>query len=232
MRRWRVLIAEDDPDVARLHRLLVDHHPAFTAIGVSEAGEQVLRDIAGLRPDLLLLDLELHGMDGLEVLSWLRRLSYPVEVIAVTAADDREIVRRMMRLGIVDYLVKPFAPERMRVALARFSARSAGLPGATVTQEAVDAVLGAADARRMLPRGLQPDTLDRLRRELEKADGWLSTQELGSRLDVAAVTVRRYLEYLVVNQEAAIRLEGYGSPGRPRKLYRSVGRADGDEWQA
>lgn len=229
MPEWRVLIAEDDPDVARLHRLLIDHHPAFAAIGVSEAGEQVLRDVGTLRPDLLLLDLELRGMDGLEVLSWLRRLSYSVEVIAVTAADDREIVRRMMRLGVVDYLVKPFTPERMRVALARFSARSAGLPSATVTQEAVDAVLGAADARRLLPRGLQSETLDRLRGELGKADGWLSTQELAGCVDVAAVTVRRYLEYLVVNQEAVIQLDGYGSPGRPRKLYRSVAQADGLE---
>ncbi|ADB50730.1 response regulator [Conexibacter woesei] len=227
MRRWRVLIAEDDPDVARLHRLLIERHPAFKAIGVAEAGEQVLRDVATQRPDLVLLDLELRGMDGLEVLSWMRRLAYDVEVIAVTAADDREIVRRMMRLGIVDYLVKPFTPERMRVALARFSERVAGLPGSTVTQAAVDAALGAADARRLLPRGLQADTLDRLRQELAHAGEWLSTQELGGRVDVAAVTVRRYLEYLVVNQEAVTRLDGYGSPGRPRKLYRSVSlRAD------
>jgi CitB family two-component system response regulator MalR len=91
-----------------------------------------------LRPHLVLLDLGLPGGDGIALLRHLRARGAPIDVIVVTAATRSETVRATVRLGIVDYLVKPFEPERLRKSLGVFQRRHALVGHHTMTQDDVD----------------------------------------------------------------------------------------------
>ncbi len=137
---WRVLIVEDDHAVASLHQRLVEATPGFRSLGVVADGQAAHRAIDSLRPDLAIIDLGMPSCDGRTLLRRLRASDAPVEVIVVTASRDANTVREMLHLGVVDYLVKPFAPERLQHAMSSFARRARGLRRAQLGQDDVDIV--------------------------------------------------------------------------------------------
>jgi two-component system response regulator BaeR len=129
----RVLIAEDEPKIARL---LADYlaQAGHEALSVGE-GDRVLASVAAERPDLLLLDIMLPGMDGLSILRELRRDS-ALPVIMLTARVE-EIDRLLgLELGADDYICKPFSPREV-VARVRALLRRA-VPNAPANPFTVD----------------------------------------------------------------------------------------------
>ncbi len=115
-----VLIVEDDPTVSQLIKLYLarDGHAVATALN----GIEGLRLARELRPDLIVLDLNLPGMDGIEVCRRLRAESH-VPVIMVTARVDEDDRLAGLDLGADDYVTKPFSPRelaaRVRAVLRR-----------------------------------------------------------------------------------------------------------------
>ncbi|HZQ63944.1 MAG TPA: response regulator [Gaiellaceae bacterium] len=217
---WRVLIVEDDPTIASLHGRLVDGSPGFRTVGVASTGEEAYTLVTDIRPDLAIVDLSMPGSDGLSFLRRLRREGHETEVIVVTAVREARIVREVMHLGVVDYLVKPFAPERLQQSLAAFLARVRTLRRPRLTQDEVDRVQASGAARLpRLPKGLKRSTLVAVRRVLDASDRPLSAVEVGEAVGVARVTARRYLEYLEVIGAVDVERECSG-PGRPRNRYR------------
>lgn len=216
---WNVLIVEDDPYVAGLHSRLVDASPGFRTAGKAASGEEARAAILDLDPDLAIVDLSMPGSDGIGFLRSLRREGHSTEVIVVTAVRDASVVREVMHLGVVDYLVKPFAPERLQQSLAAFLARVKTLRRQQLTQDEVDRVQ-ASGANRMhrLPKGLKRSTLVAVRGALDRADRPLSAIEVGELVGIARVTARRYLEYLEVIGAVEVERECNG-PGRPRNRY-------------
>jgi phosphate regulon transcriptional regulator PhoB len=119
----RVLIVEDEPDI----RELVVHHLKREGYQVSAAasGEEALRQVQALPPDLVLLDLMMPAMDGLEVCRRLRQdpATASLPIVMLTAKGD-EIDRVLgLEIGADDYVVKPFSPKellaRVRAVLRR-----------------------------------------------------------------------------------------------------------------
>ena len=119
-----VLVVEDDPSVAELLTTALGSR-GYTVI-VTRTGEAALRAMAGARPDLVLLDLGLPDMDGLDVCRKIRHSS-TVPVIVLTADGDTERKVQALDLGADDYVTKPFStPElmaRLRVAERHHRAR-------------------------------------------------------------------------------------------------------------
>lgn len=217
---WRVLIVEDDPHVALIHQRVVSQMPMFTVVGTAESAEQALGMVTSTRPHLLLLDLSLPGADGLTLARTLRARAEPVEIIAVTAARTADVVRAMVHLGAVDYLVKPFSPDRMRQALGFFLRRMAAMAPEALEQGEVDDLCASGRrTARWLPKGLVAEKLQQVRTYVEQSGTGVSAEEVGTAVGMARVTARRYLEYLLTNGEVALELSSYG-PGRPRRLYR------------
>lgn len=224
---WRVLIVEDDRHVAMVHARMVAQMPMFEVVGTAETAEQTLAMLPRHRPHLLLLDLTLPGLDGLSLVRTLRGRSHPVEVIAVTAARNAEVVRAMVHLGVVDYLVKPFSPERMRQALSFFLRRMAAFEPGALDQGRIDALCASGrQPGRWLPKGLVVEKLEEVRRHVDAAAEGLSADQVGRALGMARVTARRYLEYLLTNEHVVLELISNG-PGRPRRLYRRAVRPRG-----
>lgn len=115
-RVMKTLIVDDEPIARRVLREELEALPAVLIVGEAENGEQALRQIAALRPDLVLLDLEMPVMGGFEVVRKLRGGHLPVVVI-VTAFDQHAI--EAFEAGAVDYLLKPVGDERLRKAVER-----------------------------------------------------------------------------------------------------------------
>lgn len=228
-RRWRVMIVEDNNSVADLHRRLVNSLPAFTTAHVAHNGEAAFEAIATAKPELAVLDLAMPGGGGLEFLRRVRTNAIPLEVIVVTAHGDSTSVREAIHLGALDYLIKPFAPERLQEALITFARRSRALRRSQLGQEDIDLVQATGGARiRRLPKGLKRATLRSVLQSLEVATHPLTADEVGGTIGVARVTARRYLEYLEVVGSAELIRERHG-PGRPRNRYRRVRKTEG--WQ-
>src|SRR4051812_9978859 len=194
--RWRVVIAEDDAGVAELHRRVVDAHSAFSVAATCGDLEETADALEELEPDLLILDLTMPRGDGVSFLRRARADSVPVDVIVVSASRDATSIRSCMQLGAVEYLVKPFAPQRLHDALVSFARRDRALNRSELAQEDVDSLRLSGATLRQLPRGLKRATLRRIWTQLKAAGEPLTAAEVGDRVGVARVTARRYLDYL------------------------------------
>jgi response regulator of citrate/malate metabolism len=217
---WRVLVVEDDPAVARYHDLLVSQTPGFTVVGIADTAEAAANMLDRARPDLILLDLALPGRDGLALLRQLRGRRDPVEAITVSANRNATAVRECAHLGVVDYLVKPFPPDRLRQALRLFTNRMAAASRASDLEQAqVDMLMASGRIpRRAVPRGLDAKRVEEVRIALRAADRPVAAQDIAARLAISRVTVRRYLEYLAATGEAQT-VSLPGTTGRPRNGY-------------
>jgi response regulator of citrate/malate metabolism len=213
---WRVVVA-GTPELARLQCRFLREQRGLDVVCVTADPDTALEATRTLGPKLVLVDLELCG-GGLELLRRMRWAGAPVEVIATGAEADSETVKAALRLGSLDYLVKPFEPERLRRSLARFRRRMAASAAARVlTQEEIDA-LARGDTGRWLPRDLEPGRLRVVRALLRERGAPLTADELADELGVARTTAWRYLEYLVTVGDATVELQPAG-PGRPPKAY-------------
>jgi response regulator of citrate/malate metabolism len=214
--RWRVVVA-GTPELARLQCRLLREQRGLEVVCVTADPDTALEATGTLGPKLVLVDLELSG-GGLELLRRMRSVGAPVEVIATGAEADPETVKAALRLGSLDYLVKPFEPERLRRSVGRFRRRMAASAAARVlTQEEIDA-LARGDTGRWLPRDLEPGRLRDVRALLREHGAPLTADELADELGVARTTAWRYLEYLVTVGDATVELQPAG-PGRPPKAY-------------
>lgn len=227
-----VLVVEDDFMVAGIHTRFVERVPGFRVVGVAATGQQALAEVERLAPDLLLLDVHLPDLSGIEVLRRLRADGHDLGVIVITAAREADTVRAAAAGGAAHYLVKPFSFDDLAGRLEAFRRAHlalAGVDSATeeaIDQTAIDAVFAQQPAQRAgaepLPKGLSPETAEAVLAAL--ADGEeLSAAECAEAVGISRVSARRYLEHYAGTGRAAVRLK-YGTAGRPERRYRLSGR--------
>jgi response regulator of citrate/malate metabolism len=221
----RVLIVDDDFMVAKVHAGFVAALEGFSVVGTASSGAQALAEVDRLRPDLVLLDVYLPDMTGLEVLRRLRAGGSPVDVIVISAARDVESIRTALHGGVLHYLVKPFDRRAFETRLRDYAALRGQLQELDeAAQPDVDRLFGMSRGGPQAspvptPKGIAPETLELVRKTLEEVgpDG-LSASECSERTGLARVSARRYLEQLVTQQEADVR-QRYGTAGRPERRF-------------
>lgn len=217
-----VLVVDDDFMVAGIHSRFVERTPGFSVAGTARSGAEALQLCRDLSPDLLLLDVHLPDMSGLEVLQRLRADGDPVGVVMVTAERDAEAVRTALHGGAMQYLVKPFEytdfaarMQRVREALTTLA------DGGAADQATIDRAFGGPPtATAPLPKGLSPESARLVAQALASTEE-LSAADCGERVGLSRVSARRYLEYFVDQGAATVRLN-YGNAGRPERRYRSM----------
>ncbi len=218
----RVLLVEDDPMVAELNRLYVSRVDGFQVAATARNGQEAL-DILRRQPvDLILLDIFMAGPTGLDLLSEIRAMALDVDVIFVTAARDTKTIGKALKLGAVDYLIKPFEFDRLQLALEKYRETHRLMRGSdSVSQVELDRSLGRpnVDTRpgSPLPKGLDRVTLEMVLKaitEREAEDPWFTSEELAQAIGLSRVSVRKYVEFLCGLK--VLRMEpGYGPVGRP-----------------
>ncbi|MFI7612641.1 response regulator [Nonomuraea terrae] len=213
-----VLVVEDEEITAEANRIYVERVPGFEVAGVVRSGGEALRFLRRRPVDLILLDLNLPDMHGLEVCRAVRAGGLMCDVIAVTSARDLAMVRSAVSLGVSQYLLKPFTYATLAEKLQRY-ARFKEEAGLAVGQGDVDRVLGTLRGSSELPKGMARDTLDAVAARLREHPHGMAAQGVADMVGVSRVTARRYLEYLV-ELGMAVRVPRYGGVGRPELLYR------------
>ena len=113
----RILLADDHPIVRDGLRAILGTQPDFEVVGEAAHGAEVLRQVDALRPDLLLLDLEMPRMDGVETLRQLRAEHPQVRVLVFTAFDTDERIMGALRAGAQGYLLKGTPREELFAAI-------------------------------------------------------------------------------------------------------------------
>ena len=217
-----VLLVEDDPMVQEVNRMFIEKIDGFSVVGVAATGELGKQQIQKYKPELVLLDVYMPGIDGVELIKQLRQELIDVDIIAVTAANGTETVKTLLRHGVVDYIVKPFTFERLEKALIQYKTVYRQLNYADkISQEKLDHITFQQEAKQdtTLPKGLHVHTLNQINEYLNKMDTAKSAEEIGSEVGLARVTVRRYLNYLENIGQVEMELT-YGTIGRPIQLYR------------
>ncbi|MBD0323629.1 MAG: response regulator [Aldersonia sp.] len=219
-----VLVVDDDFMVADIHRRVVDKTPGFRAIAVAHTGAEALTAVAEKNPDLVLLDVYLPDLTGVEVLRRIRAGGNSVGVIMITAARELDTVSAALHGGAVDYLIKPFEFSALQEKLTAFAAKLSALETGSADQSLVDSLFGsgrpAPVAKAPLPKGLSVET-GKVVLDTVRAQGELSATECADLVGMSRVSARRYLEYYLEQGELEIRLQ-YGKAGRPERRYKPV----------
>ena len=137
-RKYAILVVEDEPLIrADLSKKLEEAGEGFEVVGEAHNGQAALESIAGLRPDLLVTDVRLPVLDGLELARQVYH-GYPdVKVVIVSGYDEAGYARTALQYGVKDYLWKPVNAAELRSTLSRLliqldeerQEREAGFPG-------------------------------------------------------------------------------------------------------
>jgi len=226
----RVLVVEDEELTAEAHAQYLRRLDGFAVAGIAHTGAQAILALRAARDapadesiDLVLLDIHLPDMTGIDLCRSMRSAGVETDVIAVTAARDAAIVRSAVALGIVQYLIKPFTFAAFADKLRAYRLYRSTVPAETVVdQRDLDAAFahlrpqrGAAD----LPKGMSEATMGLVRDMLAKEGGGVSAAELADSAGLSRPTARRYLEHLAATG-VVVRSQRYGTPGRPESEYR------------
>ncbi len=220
----RTLIVEDDFRVAAIHRGFIERLTSFSVVGVAHTARDAVARAEDAHPDLVLLDIYLPDRSGLEVLRELHSTGRPpVDVIAITAANDVATLRSAMQGGVIHYLVKPFQFNAFREKLESYAALRSRLHQVReVDQDEIDEVLAtlrAGTSSPTLPKGLSPATFALVARTLRGFEDDLSAEDVALRIGVSRVTSRRYLDRLARSGLVEVTMR-YGKTGRPEHRYR------------
>jgi len=224
----RVVIVEDDPKIADLHRRFTERVEGYQVVGVALGLADAVDMVEALGPDLVLLDLYFPEGNGMDLLRGIRARALETDVILITAAREVGPLKEALRHGVCDYIIKPVMAGRFHECLEKYRRRRMLLAQVgEVEQSDVDRLLRAQAAAgtmgcggEALPKGIDALTLDKVRAvfKAEDAAQGLSAEEVGARIGASRCTARRYLEYLVsvggVTPDVV-----YGSVGRPERKY-------------
>ena len=220
---YKILIVEDDPMVTMINEQYIQRNKHFEIVGKCKDGNSALLFLENNDVDLLILDIYMPKMNGLETLQKIRNQKITVEAIMVTAANDRESLEEAMHLGIVDYLVKPFTFDRFQMALEKFIIQNDAFKGIeTLNQTNIDHIFDTSRKRSesFYPKGIQEKTLLLILNYLkENKNIWFTGDEISEKIGLTSVTIRRYMNYLAETGRVISEIN-YETGGRPRMQYK------------
>lgn len=228
-----VLIVEDDPRIAEIHRRFTEKVEGFQVIATATTGGQAQEWLEVVRPGLVLLDVYLPDMKGTELVRFIRQNFHEIDIIMVTAASEVDVVRRALRGGVFDYIVKPLTFDRFKRSLEQYRKQyrqlqqhdplsSYQIESLWHTGEQAELNPGLMDES---PKGIDPLTLSKIMESVSDglAEHGITAERLSQIAGVSRSTARRYLEYLVSQKKIKAELI-YGNVGRPERRYFPVNR--------
>lgn len=191
--KTRVFVVEDQPQLLKNLLKVLATFEELELVGSAMEGDAAVDEIVRLRPHLVLLDLELPGIDGIEVTKRVKKKAGEVEILILTSFDDEQKVYEAIQAGASGYLVKRVGPEKIRSGIQDVMA------GGTVLEANIARrfwnyfhSLQTKKAQPDNPWNLSPLEFDVLR---YVAKG-LSNAEVGSVMSLERRTVRTHLTHI------------------------------------
>jgi DNA-binding NarL/FixJ family response regulator len=196
-----VVIVEDDRGLREQLMQILDTAPDIKCLGAFPSAEQALPQILEKDPDVVLMDIKLPGMSGIQCVAEIKKTKPAMQIIMVTIYEDSERIFRALKAGANGYLVKSSPPEQLLEAI-RDAYRGGAPMSSPIARKVVQHfhVLGPSvdETQNLSPRERQ--VLDLL------AMGFIY-KEIGSKLDIGTETVRTYVKNICQKMHVRGRLE-------------------------
>ncbi len=197
-----VVIVDDHPLFRRGLTQLLSTIPAFRLIGEASCGKDGVALVKKVRPDLLLLDLNMKDMSGLDVLKEVKGGDLDTRVIMITVSDQAEDLVAALRNGADGYLLKDMEPEQMVESLQTAAA------GKLIISEALTHILAAALRGQKRPESTkEADLTEQETRILERIASGMSNKLIGKELDIAEGTVKVHVKHILRKLNLKSRVE-------------------------
>lgn len=186
-RKTRVLLADDHAIVLEGLKALIDGEPDLEVVGSTTEGTAVVDLVLQMKPDVVVLDLELAGIRGTDVLAALRALKAPPRVLILTAYNDGESIRSALDAGAEGLALKTLSPHQTVAAIRQVHAGQLVFPAA---------------ARRWLEERSGRDGADGLGLTQREREVWalvargLSNSDIAKRLGLSGNTVKFHVQHL------------------------------------
>lgn len=199
MTNTRVVLVDDHPIVRAGIRNLIEKAPDIEVVGEASDGAEALRLAQELAPDVLLLDMEMPGLKGVDVANQLKQAGSPVRILALSAYDDSQYILSMLASGAAGYLTKEEVPETIIEAVRGVSRGEQGWVSRRVAAKMAAWTHGVESGAGALTN-----------RELEVLK-WVvagkTNQEIGATLGISEKTVEKHLESIFKKLGVASRVE-------------------------
>lgn len=225
-----VVIVEDDEDAVNIYKQFTNQLEYYNVIATASSGSQTLQLLKVIQPQLILLDVYLPDMNGIELLREIRKEYRGIDVIMITAANDTNTVSEAIRGGAFGYLIKPIIIDKFIATLKQYDeVREQLYLNPLVNQENIDDLFRSNNKVRSVtgikqvtyPKGIDKHTLKLVRSKILHMNESLSADEFSQLVGISYSTMRRYLEYLVSLDEMEVEVV-YGSVGRPERKYKRL----------
>ncbi len=197
----RVGIVEDSAGVRRTLQAMLDDTPGFTCICACGSGEEALKVIPRDPPDVVLMDLHLPNLSGIETTERLKQVLPRLNIIMITVYADTESVFKALRAGAIGYLLKRSSPEEILNAITDVSKG-----GAPMTSEIARKVVAAFQE----PTAAKTEEEGISRREREILEALCqgdSNQNIAAKLSLSIETVRWHLKKIYEKLHVSSRTE-------------------------
>jgi DNA-binding NarL/FixJ family response regulator len=201
----RVFIADDQALVRGDFRMILDAQPDIEVVGEAQDGREALRSVSELRPDVVLMDIRMPEMDGLETTRRIVTDEDAPRVLMLTTFDMNEYVYEAMKSGASGFLLKDVKPEQLADAV-RTGAAGDALLASAITRRLIEEFV-----RRPPPGSTAPPELETLTdRELEVlkliAKGH-SNEEIAKELFVSMATVKTHITHILMKLDLRDRVQ-------------------------
>jgi DNA-binding NarL/FixJ family response regulator len=197
----KVVLVEDKPGVRESWVKLINSLPGFTCIQTCVSGEDALRVIPSLNPDVVLMDIFLPRMSGIECTARLKLQLPKIQILMLTAVEDDELVFMALQAGADGYLLKRTKPEDLKAAMLDVLGG-----GAPMTSEIARRVV---ESFRRAAKQTMPDVRLSAREEevLILLSKGYANKEIASQLSISAETVGSHLKHIYEKMHVRSRAE-------------------------
>lgn len=191
-----ILLVDDQRLMRDGLRTLLELEEDLTVVGEAGTGEEALARYAALEPTIVLMDVRMPGMDGVEATRRLHSQWPEVKIIILTTFDADEYIFEGLRAGARGYLLKAISGDELAVAIRKVAAGQALIDPA-VTRKVVDAFARLAPPMRTINAGLAEPLSEREQAILKLVATGLTNREIAERLYLAEGTVKNYVTSLL-----------------------------------
>lgn len=218
-----IVIAEDDFRVAQLHEKFLSTIEGVKVVGKALNAKETMKLLNEKNPDLLLLDVYMPDRLGSELLKDIREVFDQLDIIMITAANEKAMVDEALKFGVHDYIIKPISIERFNETIQDYKQKRQIMTSSQIFDQAMVDQLVRRDQpshsiMNNVPKGIDPITLDKVKNILGDTKQGITAEQVSEIMGSSKTTARRYLEYLISIKDGKAEMR-YGKVGRPERKY-------------